>query len=375
MSFLGLIFKNPFRNKSRASLAIVGISIGIATIVILGAITAGLVDNVDNILRAGGSDFSVSGKSIESGTVFGTENINESWVSTINNIEGVNIAVGVYMSDIPANPHANAPLIGLKSKDSNFMNIAITKGKMYNDSKDEIILGKLSAEDLNKSVNDFITFNGKEYKVVGIFETGNANLDFCAFAGLKNVQTLDDTAENNDITVIYAKLDKDANVEEVKKKIEDSYGDNLTVISSLNDIESLAAQLDMINAATWGISLLAIIVGAVGIINTMVTAVYERTREIGVLKALGWRNRKILTMVLGESLVLTISAGIIGSLLGIIAALLINHTAIMGPNATLLTITPFIQAFGVAIIVGLIGGFYPAWRATRLQPTEALGYE
>ena len=80
-------------------------------------------------------------------------------------------------------------------------------------------------------------------------------------------------------------------------------------------------------------------------------------------------------MILGESLVLTITAGIVGSLLGIIATILINYTGIMGPNATLLTLTPFIQAFTVAIIVGLIGGFYPASRAIRLQPTEALGYE
>ena len=376
MSFLSLILKNPFRNKSRAALAIVGISIGIATIVLLGAITAGLVENVDNQIRQGGADFVVTGNaSSDPASMTGSEEINESWISNINNISGVNKVAGVYMSKVFINPKTGYPLVGLNSKDANFMDIAITKGRLYDDSKDEIILGKLSSEELNKTVNDYITLKGKEYKIVGIYESGNPNIDYCGFAGMDNVQTLADSSQNSNISMIYAKIDKGANVEEVTKKIEDKYKDNVTVVTSLSDLESLSAQLDMINAATFGISLLAIIVGAIGIINTMFTAVYERTRELGVLKAIGWRNRKILTMILGESLVLTISAGIVGSILGIVAALLINYTGIMGTNATVLTLTPFIQAFAVAIVVGLIGGFYPAWRATRLQPTEALGYE
>jgi len=376
MSFLSLILKNPFRNKSRASLAIVGISIGIATIVLLGAITAGLVESVDSQLRQGGADFIVTGNSTsDPASSTGLAEINESWISTISSIDGVNKVAGVYMSNVLINPKSGYLLIGLYSKDASFMDITVTKGRMYSDSKDEIILGKLCAEDLNLSINDTITLKNKEYKVVGIYESGNPNIDSCGFAGLDNVQTLADSPENNNISMIYAKLDKNANVEEVTKKIEDKYKDNITVVTSLSDIESLSAQLDMINAASWGISLLAIIVGGIGIINTMVTAVYERRREIGVLKALGWSNKKILTMILGESLVLTISAGILGSLLGIIIALLVNFTGIMSPTPTVLTITPFIQAFGVAIVVGLIGGFYPAWRATRLQPIEALGYE
>ena len=372
MSFLGLIFKNPFRNKTRASLAIVGISIGIATIVLLGAITAGLVEDADRVLRAGGADFSISGKSTDLPTMFGTEDINETWIRNIKNIPGVKEAVGIYTSNILVIPESGAPFIGINSKETGFANLVVTKGRMYNDSKDEVIMGKLAAERLNKSVNDNITIKDKEYKIVGIFESGTSNIDWSTIAGLKNVQTLTDSPENNNISMIYVKVNSGANVEELTKKIEDKYGDNITVITSLSDIESLANTLDTINSATFAISMLAIIVGAVGIINTMITSVYERTREIGVLKSMGWKNSRILAMILGESVVLTVTAGILGSILGIIAAQLISYSDIM---VTSLTIYPFIQAFGVAIVVGLIGGFYPAWKATRLQPTEALGYE
>jgi putative ABC transport system permease protein len=375
MSFLSLIFKNPFRSKVRASLSIVGIGIGIATIVLLGAITAGLTENVDGVLRGGGADFSVSGKSSENGGMFGTEDINETWLNNIKNINGVSEAVGTYEGDIFLIQEVGAPVIGINPTDVKFADVVITGGKLYNGSKNEIILGKLGAEYLNKSVNDSITLKGTDYKIVGIFESGNSFMDWSGLIGLKNAQTLDDSSENSNISMIYAKLDSDANVDEVKKEIEDKYGDNVTVISSLTDIESMASTMDMINAASLGISILAIIIGAIGIVNTMVTSVYERTREIGVLKALGWKNSRILAMILGESLVLTITSAIIGSLLGIGVAELLNFTNMISPITASITVFPFIQAFTVAIVVGLIGGFYPAWRASRLQPTESLKYE
>jgi len=374
MSFLGLIFKNPFRSKARASLAIIGISIGIATIVLLGAITAGLTENVNEILHAGGSDFLVSGKSTdEIDAMLGTEDINESWIANINNISGVKETAGVYLSSIDLPGLTGYPVIGFNSGDSKFLNLVITEGKMYNDSENEVIIGKLAMEKMNKSVNDTILLKNKEYKIVGIFESGTVDIDSSSFSGLKNVQKLDSAKDN--ITMIYAKLDDGADIGDVRKTIEDKYGDNITVISSLSDIESLENTMNMINGASWGISILAIIIGGVGVVNTMITSVYERTRELGVLKSIGWKNSRILTMILGESVVLTVVAGIIGSILGIIAAFAINYTDIIYPATTSLTVFPFIQAFAVAIIVGLIGGFYPAWKATRLQATEALGFE
>ncbi|MDR3223467.1 MAG: ABC transporter permease [Methanobrevibacter sp.] len=97
MSFLSLILKNPFRNKSRAILAIIGIGIGIATIVALGSITAGLTKSIDETLHTGGADFSIIGKSDNSTeNSFGTNTFSENWVSIINNVSGVKKSVGVY---------------------------------------------------------------------------------------------------------------------------------------------------------------------------------------------------------------------------------------------------------------------------------------
>ncbi|MGZ7210044.1 MAG: ABC transporter permease, partial [Methanobacterium sp.] len=108
-----------------------------------------------------------------------------------------------------------------------------------------------------------------------------------------------------------------------------------------------------------------------------IMSVYERTREIGVLKAVGWRSRRILGMILGESIVLTLIAAIVGIVVGIIGVnVLLSLTpstgSIIHPAYSL---ELFIRALGIAFLVGIIGGIYPAYRASRLAPTEALRYE
>ena len=132
--------------------------------------------------------------------------------------------------------------------------------------------------------------------------------------------------------------------------------------------------LDMINSATTAIEALAIIIGGLGVINTMMMTVFERTREIGVLKSVGWTKKRILSMIMGESIVLTIISGIIGSILGVLAVFILFK--VNGDNMTLIfNINIFIKAFIVALSVGIIGGLYPAIKASRLSPTEALRYE
>jgi putative ABC transport system permease protein len=124
------------------------------------------------------------------------------------------------------------------------------------------------------------------------------------------------------------------------------------------------------------ISLLAVFVGAVGMLNTMLMSVLERTREIGVLRSLGWQRRRVLGMILKESLVLGTVGGVCGIPIGLGLGGLIGMAGIWGGAiGPLYTPRLFVQAVMVAMIAGVVGGLYPAWRAANLQPVEALRYE
>lgn len=375
MSFLSLIIKNPFRNKSRALLAIIGIGIGIATIVALGGITDGLIASAEDTLHSGGTDITVTGSSSETNqaTLFGTTALSEDWVDLIKNESGVTEAVGVYSTTIPSDGSMMS-LIGIKPADVKFAELNIKEGTLFSDGDaKEVIAGKVVADNKNVSVGDELKVGGETFKVVGIFESGNSNQDMSYFMTLNNLQTLVDDEGN--ISSVFVKVDPSVDAEDVGNSLENKYGDNITVITSLSDLSMAKSMIDMLNGVSFGISLLAIVIGGIGIINTMLMSVLERTREIGVLKAVGWPDRKILLMIICESIVLTVTAAIAGTILGIIGVELFMQLNILGGMTAIFTAETIAEAFIIAIIVGVIGGIFPAMKATKLPPTEALRYE
>jgi putative ABC transport system permease protein len=110
--------------------------------------------------------------------------------------------------------------------------------------------------------------------------------------------------------------------------------------------------------------------------NTMVMSVLERTREIGVLRALGWRKWRVLLMIVRESIALSLLGSVVGVGVGAALGSFLNYLpAIQGFVRLTYTVDLFAQALGTALVLGIIGGVYPAWRAARLQPVEALRYE
>lgn len=162
----------------------------------------------------------------------------------------------------------------------------------------------------------------------------------------------------------------------MSKTIQDERPNDLSATTAVDQANRINQSLGMIDTASWAISLLAIVIGGVGVINTMIMSVFERTREIGVLKAVGWKDRRILGMILGESIILTLVAAVVGIILGIVAVEIIFKLFITSQSfEAVLTMDTLLKAFGVALLVGIVGGLYPAYRASRLAPTEALRYE
>ena len=369
MSFLKFILKNPFRRKNSAVLAIVGIAIGIIVIVALGGITDGLVNTFEDTIHAGGADFQISGK--ETGdSAYGTNTIDASWTDKISKVQGVEEAYPIYVVLTSVGDDYMNTLIGIDPAGTTLADISMKEGRIFEDGENEAILGEIYAEDNDYEVGDTIDVDGEDFEIVGIYETGDSNMAGGVFTSISKVGELMD--DEDSISNIYVKVEKGEDPQTVADRIDDKYGDDITTITSVMEMEQMADLLNMLQASTWAISLLAIVVGGLGIINTMLMSVFERTREIGVLKAVGWSDRKILTMIVGESLVITVVSAVIGSLIGFLACTLLGPQIGIEP---LFTPKIFIQAFSVAVVVGILGGIYPAFKAVKLPPTEALRYE
>ncbi|MCQ2961084.1 MAG: ABC transporter permease [archaeon] len=359
-------------------MSIIGIAIGITTIVALGLITTGMEDSVQTSLNDVGAEITVSNSS-SVGTNTGL--MDSSIVDEMKNRTGVIDAAGgltvteMNMDRLKSRDSDTSSLattvVGLAPDKLYMMGIDKVDGKIYENGTRDAIVGAEYAEVNNVSIGDDITLQGKEFNVSGIFETGSPFVDSGIYVPLDTLQDITDT---DGVSRILVKTGEDVNDSAISEKIEDDY-ENFTTLTS-EEISSIADDvLGILDTATLAVSALAIIVGGIGIINTMVMAVYERTKEIGVLKSVGWKSRKILTMILGETLVLTTLSGIVGSIFGI----LIPEVGLRLFNVTdfALGYSPktFILAFGITIIVGIIGGIYPAYKASKLAPTEALRYE
>ena len=193
-----------------------------------------------------------------------------------------------------------------------------------------------------------------------------------AFMSLNTLQNL--TSNNGKISDIAVKVADNANVTTVSQAITNAYPNQLTATTAADQANRINQSLGFINEASTAISLLAIVIGGIGIINVMIMSVFERTREIGVLKAVGWRSSRILTMILGESIILTLTAAVVGIVVGVVGVYALLPLIGSGFQPVL-TVGILLRALGIAFLVGVIGGLYPAYRASRLPPTEALRYE
>ncbi|MBE6494624.1 MAG: ABC transporter permease [Methanosphaera stadtmanae] len=376
MNYFKLILKNPFRNKTRSLLAIIGIAIGIATIVALGLITASLEDSTETTLKDGSAEITATKIGSSMGTSSG--NLNESYVEKLSQIDGVEKTTGLLETNvIDTNSTSESSrygfsLYGANASDLDIVGINKINGSVYNEENDELIVGKSLADEENYTIGDTIDVYGNEYKITGIYETGSLFYDSAMYTSLNRLQNITDNED--EISSIAVKIKKDANLTTVNDKIKNEYNDTLNTITTEEMAQTIDDTLGMINSATTAIEALAIIIGGLGVINTMMMTVFERTREIGVLKSVGWSKKRILSMIMGESIVLTIISGIIGSVLGLIAVIILFKYT--GDDMTLVfNINIFIKAFMVALSVGIIGGLYPAIKASKLSPTEALRYE
>ena len=182
MNYLGLILKNPFRNKTRASLAIVGIAIGIATIVALGLVTSALQSSTETTLKAGQAEITVMTNG--SNSFQSSADLNLTQLDNVKAISGVKDATGVLTERVNLNSSSSSSqgfgpggfsVTGIDSSKLTLagINASSINGTIYSGSANEIIIGKTAAANQNKTIGDTVTLYNQTFKIVGIYETGS----------------------------------------------------------------------------------------------------------------------------------------------------------------------------------------------------------
>jgi ABC-type antimicrobial peptide transport system permease subunit len=247
----------------------------------------------------------------------------------------------------------------------------IVEGHMLTGNR-QIILGRLMADTLKKDVGDVVELSGTRFKVVGIYETNIGWEQTGGVVTLRDAQNF--IGRPRQVSMIAVKVkDPDrapAIVEQINTKYPGVYAAlGAEFAEQMPDIQSSNAMLD-------GISFIAIIAGGLGVLNTMLMSVFERTREIGVLRALGWRRKSVLGMILREAVLLGALGGVAGIAFSFVMVELMQQSAAFSSwVAPVWSVNIFARAILLSIFLGVIGGLYPAYRATRLSPVEALRYE
>ena len=250
--------------------------------------------------------------------------------------------------------------------------------------KDSVIIGAGVADRVfNKKIHtkNSITINDKKLRVIGVLEETGIDVDNRLYIPLEMARELFGKKDlvNAFVVQILPGFNIDFVAEQIDKKLarvvdEESY-DVFTPKQLLSQITSI---LDIIQAILVAIAAIALIVGAIGIANSMFTSVLERTKEIGVMKAVGATNMQITLFFLGEAGVIGLMGGVMGIVIGLIIAFLINSGAAAVGFVFLevtIDISLILFSLGFSLLIGLVAGIIPAIRASQLHPVDALRYE
>jgi putative ABC transport system permease protein len=371
VSFSSLVLKNLLRQRTRTILTLLGISIGIATVVALGVITEGLKSTSSEFVRSGGADFMVAQ---EGASDLSFSAVSEREWRQIAERADVERATGLLfeVADVEGNPFFL--LLGYEAESLPGEALRLRAGRLPAPAApNEAVLGAQAAEELGASVGDEVVLDRETFRVVGVYEADERWRNAAAIAPLATVQRL--ASKRDVVTGVLVSVRPNRDPAAVAAAIERDFP-QLAAIANSSDYAEVDQGFKILDAANFAISLLAVGIGAIGVMNTMIMSVFERTREIGILRAVGWRGTRILRLIVLESLFLCLFAAAIGVALGVLA----TRAVLLVPTVEALLVplyAPeiFARALGVGVVVALAGALYPAVRAVRLSPMEALRHE
>ena len=387
-----MAFQSIRERKLRSVLTVTGIVIGIAAIVSMVSIGDGTNKYIqEQFEQLGANNIIISSISFQAAPL-GGESLTESDLGLVKSVRGVEKAIPMLYTTTPVtykDVTLTTMIIALNSDEAMDLfegsQFDIESGRwIRSGDKYVVTLGKLAAEEnFGREINvrDKVMIKDKEFEVIGVMkEIGNSQDDSQMYMTIEALRELVGTTD--EIDAIYARALDTSNVEDVadriQQKLDNKYGeDTFTVMSTSTLAGQVTSIMSAVSIALGGIAGIALLVAGIGISNTMYMTILERTKEIGIMKAIGAAGPDILKIFLTEAAIIGLIGGIVGVMLGTGISRVLGYVLESQglPLKTVVTADLAMFAAGFSLVVGVASGFLPARKAAMLDPIQALRYE
>ncbi len=385
MHFITFILRNLTRRPVRTLLTVLGLAVAVGSMVALLGISHNVERSVAESFDRRGIDLVVTaaGKTDQLSSDFSEELVHAA--AALPGVRDVVPAV-VELVELTRDSGSSINVLvqGWPPDNFAFDGLTLLTGRRLRPGDGRaVMLGTTLASNLGKGVGDKVTIQGEPFEVVGVYQSFVVFENGAATLLLDEVQRMMGRAgrvTGFSIRVAKANSESTAEVEAVREQVQ-------ALRAPTDPTVRLAAQttktyvdtvshLKITRAMAWMVSAIGVVIGVISMLNTMVMSVLERTQEIGILRAVGWPRGRVVRMVLGEAVVLGLAAAVLGT----IGAAVATHLLSLSPKVNGFIeggIAPAVALQGAAVtaLIGLVGGAYPAFRAARMMPTEAIRHD
>lgn len=402
------VYASLTSNKARTSLTMLGVVIGISSVIVMVGVGQGATASVTASVSSLGSDLLIitPGASSSSGGVRSA--VGTSTTLTVDDasaiaeevsaIQGVAPMITSNQQVVYKSSNSNSRIIGTTADYATVRNLTLDSGVFISEqnvtsySRVAVIGSSVSETLFGENANpvgNSIKIGGVIFKVAGVVTSsgGSASTsnDYAVYIPMSIAQRYfvgTSSSTSSSVSTIYAQANSSDTVAQAQEdvtalllarhNIASSADADFTVTTQEDLVSSLSSVSRTLTILLAAIASISLLVGGIGIMNMMLTTVTERTREIGLRKAIGAKRRDISVQFLSESVALTFLSGAVGVLLGIAIAVLVTNLGLVTSDVTWQSV---LLSFGICVVIGVVFGYYPASKAAKLRPIDALRYE
>lgn len=364
---LSIIATNLRRRPMRTLLTAAGIAVGVATIVALLSFTQGLRMTAAGFAHLGGSDLGVFQANVSDPTA---SVLPEAMVARLAQRPEVAQATPLLLLVEAVKGEPAAITFGARPSGFFARSLVIVAGARPISQQTEALIGDRLAARLHLRPGALLRVAGHPLRIAGIYHSGIFFEDAGAVLALPSAQSF--SGHPGEETSVVVRLSPGVSTREAAAAIQRSFPGTQTIAEAQQALR-LGANATLISKAILVIVVIAIIVGTIGVANTMAMAITERRRELGLLSTVGWSPARVAALILGEGVAVSVIGAAAGLLVGVVGGDLLVQA--LGVSTY---VTPSVTAWGlgrgllVGVAIGVLGGIYPAWHVTRMTPLKAL---